>query len=755
MKKNIANSKGVTLIALVITVIVLLILASIATYSGMDIIESSKLNTFTAEMKIMQTQVNSLYDKWQRGEVDINTLGESLDYNPENPEVSEQANKVLKDELFIDDISGYRYYNKETIQDLGIEGVKQEFFINVEQREVVSYKGLKYDGDMYYTLIQLPDGLYNVDYNPEEASKPAFNLSYERIGDNQWKITISDIQYDGYVNKWTVKYQLSGKDYENTTEDLSFVVNEAGVYNVTLENENAKIGTEQLFVNKVNKPKLSEGMIPIKWENTNWVICSENDPGWYSYVEQAENGTVKWANVMLSDGKYYATNSTTVNKTGKEEARIGTKVAEADLGSMFVWIPRYSYSISYTNQENKNEGGEIEVSFLQDDTNKEVSGNETSKTVHPGFEMDGKQLEGIWVAKFEASGKNSSGEYVGNASSGSSNTASTTGAYVMVKPSVPSWRHITVGESQYQSMKISTDTARYGATNINSHLMKNAEWGTVAYLCYSEYGVVPQINACGSYINGYYYDMMTGAGPQESGNENRYSYGNSTFSSTYAYNTSNGKLASTTGNETGVYDMNGGAWERVAAYLDNTNRYLSIYGKSTTDSNIQYFNSNNELNSGYSAYWEKYDVSEEERSNQIKISDGQTLTQDELWDATKQDVKYQEARLRLTKANFDLMASHKGIGVNEVTDEFSYYGAYNNGTKNTWNWFTTVDQPANRQVTYGRAWDNDYVLIGHAAGPFVMRGGNCDYSSGAGVFSSFVTGGGAGSYYSFRPVLAF
>ena len=67
MKKDIANSKGVTLIALVITVIVLLILASIATYSGMDIIESSKLSTFTAEMKIMQTQVNSLYDKWKKG----------------------------------------------------------------------------------------------------------------------------------------------------------------------------------------------------------------------------------------------------------------------------------------------------------------------------------------------------------------------------------------------------------------------------------------------------------------------------------------------------------------------------------------------------------------------------------------------------------------------------------------------------------------------------------------------------------------
>ena len=102
------------------------------------------------------------------------------------------------------------------------------------------------------------------------------------------------------------------------------------------------------------------------------------------------------------------------------------------------------------------------------------------------------------------------------------------------------------------------------------------------------------------------------------------------------------------------------------------------------------------------------------------------------------------------------MASHKGIGVNEVTDEFSYYGAYNNGTTNTWNWFTTVDQPANREVTYGRAWDSDYVLIGHAARPFVLRGGGCDYGSGAGVFASDVTHGRAyNNGGSFRPVLAF
>ena len=236
------NKKGVTLISLVVIIIVLLILASIATYSGIQIIESSKITTFTTEMKIMQTHVNSIYDQWKKGEVNKDELGKDLEYNSE---VKEQASKVLTTELGIKDTTGYRYYDQETVKNLGIEGVKQEFFINIETRDVVSYKGLKYKGDMYYTLIQLPDGLYNVDYTLGEYESPTFELSYEKIGDNKWRITVSNIEYEGYINKWTVKYQLEGKDYENTSEDLSFVVNEQGIYNVRIENGEVKSVTEK------------------------------------------------------------------------------------------------------------------------------------------------------------------------------------------------------------------------------------------------------------------------------------------------------------------------------------------------------------------------------------------------------------------------------------------------------------------------------------------------------------------------------
>ena len=125
----------------------------------------------------------------------------------------------------------------------------------------------------------------------------------------------------------------------------------------------------------VNSPELDEGMIP-EYKDGKWTICSETDEEWYNYTEEDK----QWANVMLCDGKY------------DETTPVGTEVATDDLGSMFVWIPRYAYQI--TSNYHSNSTGEIEVTFL--------------KGTHPAFtnnvEVGGwsKNLTGIWVAKFEA-----------------------------------------------------------------------------------------------------------------------------------------------------------------------------------------------------------------------------------------------------------------------------------------------------------------------------------------------------------------
>ena len=501
------------------------------------------------------------------------------------------------------------------------------------------------------------------------------------------------------------KTEQAQKDEERNLQEITDTMNGVEGYNRN---------------KKANSPKVITGMIPIKWKNNTWVVCSQDDAEWYNYNDKKE-----WANVMLSDGTYKA-----------DTVAVGQTVAERDLGSMYVWIPRYAYKI--VGEKN------IEVTFLKGNTNEGSDGviyttdesTDTSKTaiVHPAFNLGGTELNGFWVAKFEASGTNKDGNAVGNASSSSSAQQYAPDSTTIAKslPNKISWRHISIGESEKRSMDIATTSkSSFGLTSgANTHLIKNSEWGAVAYLCYSECGSVPMTNGTGTWSSDHYYDLYTGQGPKSSGDEGNYSY-----DASHNYSTSNGVLSSTTRNVTGVYDMAGGTWERVAGYLDNSNGNLEYYGKSD-DGTIQYFQ-NGKLNSRYASLWDSYEVSEEEKNNKITLSDGTVETG--LWDRSKTALKYQEARYKLTKYNYDHMANHKGIGINEVSSTFAFYAP--SGTNENWNWFTSAANTAAGSVGYGYAWDGDLTLIGHFAYPFVKRGGDLYGGSNAGVLYSDVTNG--------------
>ena len=144
---------------------------------------------------------------------------------------------------------------------------------------------------------------------------------------------------------------------------------------------------------------------------------------------------------MLSDGTYKA-----------DTVAVGQVVTESDLGSIYVWIPRYAYKIA--GEKN------IEVTFLKGNTNEGVDGatyttdqsTDTTQTaiVHPAFNLGGTELNGFWVAKFEASGTNKDGNAVGNASSSSSEQQYAPDSTTIAKslPNKISWRHITIGESE-------------------------------------------------------------------------------------------------------------------------------------------------------------------------------------------------------------------------------------------------------------------------------------------------------------------
>ena len=327
--------------------------------------------------------------------------------------------------------------------------------------------------------------------------------------------------------------------------------------------------------NSPNSPMLDEGMIAVKYENNNWVKADRTNLNndWYNYDE------LMWANaVTVSE----SSRSTYLN------ADVGTVISMDDIETMWVWIPRYSYSIGSedgTNYYGKQgefldtiptQGlpGEIDIKFVSENTKDRgtakyivSSGIEDNSWYTPdAFTFGDEELRGIWVGKFETSSSNPSAEYGGG---------NTTELDAMIKPNVISWRGINVSNAFNVGLKMNDNGNRYGfSNNIDTHIMKNSEWGVVTYLSQSKYGKLGNTNFSGAnkeiyqnksnnFITGCSWGHPSGGTEADCGCQ-------------YTYDIEvNGTGASTTGTIYGIYDMSGGAHDNV---MGNYNDILGNSG---------------------------------------------------------------------------------------------------------------------------------------------------------------------------------
>ncbi len=352
--------------------------------------------------------------------------------------------------------------------------------------------------------------------------------------------------------------------------------------------EDSEIPLPDPYVDSVlsTAPKLSDGMTPVKYEEgIGWVKTNEYDSSWYNYANK------EWANIVLGDATFI--------ESGDKEI-----LDEEKAYSMLVWIPRYAYQITSGYHQSGTEinpsdgttgAGNINIVFI-DTENKNKEGTTTYSesypkyatgsgmedyVVHPAFNYGGTKLSGFWVGKYETSNTDcttdkSTGEYDGIDKT------------VTIKANVTSWRSITISNIFTVCTDMNNSSNAYGLSTddniVDPHMMKNSEWGAVAYLSQNAiYGKGSEvwINPNSNYITGQ-------AGGSVSAPE---------ATSANAYNTSNGQQASTTGNITGIYDMSGGTWEYIASYVNNSyvnnyestlastpSKYKDVYSVGSSDS---------------------------------------------------------------------------------------------------------------------------------------------------------------------------
>ena len=448
--KNILKSKkGITLIALVVTIVVLLILAAIS------------ISMLGGENGIITQAIEA------KDETDI----------AEEKEEVQLAATAAK--------------GKTNWGEITEENLAEELTKNIGER------------DTDYTLSKNGD-TFTVTYIDS-------NRSYE-IDTNGNVAELGEANKGKFEPKPTPTPPTGGKEMEDMTNGVIEIKWLDGTSNKVSNTPNAP---------KIKTQGLSDG---IKMEQ---IIFDENNKKWipgneYSYIAgigSNDNNSSKWANARIIG------NGTT---------------------SYFVWIPRYAYRIIYfdsvdskkqyqegkLNEQDAITQGKIvgysDSRGIVDAQGKKIdSVSSTTKImvsedyfmVHPAF-MNGtesgfengewnSELEGFWVGKFETKNR-----------------------AVIPGMSKTNWYIPSIGDVYNISKGFYEE--------LNSHLLKNSEWGAVAYLTESTYGR---------------------NGVEVSSNTSSYTGGGEGTEYVDVC-----KQQSSTGNEYGIYDLVGGEGEYVAGY---------------------------------------------------------------------------------------------------------------------------------------------------------------------------------------------
>ena len=345
------------------------------------------------------------------------------------------------------------------------------------------------DININITPTLLPDSLKDELFKVKLLSSTD-NITYTEIKEDNFKdketnikFTLSTTELTNKLTYFKIIFYIDGNMLNsNNMQGQSF---EARI-DISVDSQCPKNTVTPVYTDTsgANAPVLAEGMIPVVYdEGLGYWIKADINAGWYNYTDKI------WANAVMVKTDATEGVECSNSRSYYMNAPAYTPVKEEDILAYYVWIPRYKYKLFNATYASGTSAQVIDVTFENETSTTgnvtctyKSNGAETCQKkangnwyTHPAFTMinasgNKTELKGIWVGKFETTG---------------STTTPT------VKPGVSSLRSITVA-NMYNTSKLirSTDyLTTNGINQVDSHMMKNIEWGAVAYLKQSNYGL--------------------------------------------------------------------------------------------------------------------------------------------------------------------------------------------------------------------------------------------------------------------------
>ncbi len=408
------SEKGITLTSLVATVIVLSILASVATFSGLQAYRDAQIENYVAKMKVIQRRVDLIsdgYKIWANKNEPGNNMGDYLksQYGIETKlrasgdyamySVVVEAGKAT---------SNYYYFTPTTIEtQLGVSTLKNDnltIAVDFVNREVYELKGIKdqYD-EVHHSQYTLPGGdtLINLQSETTVEAEINYNISVKNYG-NYADIQIKSIKtlleqeavmngYEYAIDSNTASSEwIKVEDYDSANGCYVIHATKTGVYYIK-EFDSDVLPTTGYNVTIVNPPIIPDNeyfrdaqkIIISNNGVTETSVNASNIGDWFDYSKTPTTDSTidanRWANIRVGD-------------------------------DYWVWIPRFA-------EKNKSSSS-AQVEFVKDIsyTSTKYTALPTDYNIADAFKAednDGKEITGFWVQKFMASygGSSQPGSY--------------------------------------------------------------------------------------------------------------------------------------------------------------------------------------------------------------------------------------------------------------------------------------------------------------------------------------------------------
>jgi len=453
--------KGISLIALIITIIVLIILTAAAVLTGFEIMPEAQLAVFYNNISNVQDAV-------------------ILKRNTNLTHYVLNSGAELEKYKWVDIVNGYTEnsaeegympsFNDAVIQGINVAkidySVKNSMSISDEEFEkyyvdsngIVYYDGFLYDGITYYNRLVTSETIPATNTEPIPATSP------------ESPDPIDEGPTDGSYNT------LKG----------------------------------------VNSPKLAEGMIAVYWDSNGNEITSEDSNfvynDWYDYSKTSlDFGTdyldSKWANAKTSDGSYwvwiprFAYNI----QSGFHIATAGPIAIDFLKGTSIVGS---SDNTTWNNVLGENKWN-IHPAFYYTDS-------ASNTTQIPGYWIM------KYMSSQEYSSDEGSTWVASNVINQFTKAAGNSAYYRLVsKPGVQSWSLMRNFNAQFQSALYYNEGI--GINDLDSHLIRNIEYAAVSYLAHSAHGrngITSWSFTCNTEYTGHSQNALATTNTQYSSNGN-------------------------------------------------------------------------------------------------------------------------------------------------------------------------------------------------------------------------------------------